>query len=271
LAGVIGHPIRHSLSPLVLNAAFAAAGLDWAYLAFDVAPGDGAAAVEAMRALGIGGLSVTMPHKDQVATAVDRLTDDAAALGAVNCVFWDGDQLVGDSTDGAGFLDALRAEIGWEPAGKRCLVAGAGGAARSIIRALGASGAADVAVANRTAAKAEAAAALAGPVGRVAGADDIAPADLVVNATSVGMGSPPGAHGPVPLDVAQLGPHQVVVDAVYVPRRTPLLAAAADRGAVTVDGVGMLVHQAGHAFRRWTGDEPPLEAMAAAARAHLDG
>jgi shikimate dehydrogenase len=261
VAGVIGHPIRHSLSPLLFNAAFAASDLDWVYAAFDVAEGAGADAIAAMRAIGLGGLSVTMPHKDVAAAAVDRLSVDAEALAAVNCVAWDGDELVGHNTDGPGFVDALQAEAGWSPEGRRCVVLGGGGAARAIARALGASGADEVVVVNRTEAKAVRTAAVAGRAGRVGRPEEVAEAELVVNATSVGMGASPGDTDPLPIDRNLLHAGQLVVDAVYLPRRTPLLAAATDRGARTLDGVPMLVHQAAIAFELWTGQPAPVRAM----------
>jgi shikimate dehydrogenase len=273
LAGVIGHPIRHSRSPAICNAAFAAAGLDWVYVAFDVADGGAPAALDAVRALGLGGLSVTMPHKHAVAAAVDRLTPEARALDAVNCVVPDGTELVGHNTDGAGLLRSLAADAGFDPAGRSCVVVGAGGAGRAVAAALAGAGAASVAVVNRTAGAGTDAAALAGPVGRYvggAGADDavaaLAAADLVVHATSVGMGTPSGADGPRPFDPATLHAGQVVVDIVYQPLHTPLLAAAAAQGATVVDGLGMLVHQAAVAFELWTGVEAPVAAMAEAAR-----
>lgn len=259
-AGVIGSPVRHSRSPAILNAAFAAAGLDWCFLAFEVAPGDAPRALEGMRALGLGGLSVTMPHKDAVAAAVDDLSDDAALLGAVNCVVpAGGGALRGESTDGPGFVRSLL-DAGFDPAGRRCCVLGAGGAARAVVLALARAGAAEVAVVNRTAARAEAAAALAGGVGRVATAVD-PDADLVVNATSVGMGGDPS----LPLDPALLQAGQWVADLVYVPLETPLLAAARAAGCHAVDGLGMLVHQAAVAFEIWTGEDAPVEAMRLAA------
>jgi shikimate dehydrogenase len=222
-----------------------------------------------MRALGIEGLSVTMPHKTAIAGAVDRLSPTARALGAVNTVVRDGTELVGESTDGAGFLDALRLDHGFDPDGRRCLVLGAGGAARAIVLALASAGAAAIVVVNRTPARAEAAARLAGSRGRVGLVEEVSEADLVVNATPVGMaGGEPGAL-PGPVDPARLGPGQVVVDLVYHPLRTPLLDAAADRGADAVDGIGMLVHQAGHALRLWTGQKPPLRVMIEAARSAL--
>jgi shikimate dehydrogenase len=265
LAAVIGSPIRHSLSPAIHNAAFAAAGLDWRFLALEVAPGDARRALDGMRALGFGGLSVTTPHKDDVAALVDERTDDADALGAVNCVVpLPAGGLRGDNTDGPGFVAALRA-TGIDPAGLRCRVLGAGGAARSVVLALARAGAAEVGVVNRTPAKAERAAALAGAVGLVTDRWD--DADLVVNATSVGM----GGTGQVPLDVAALTQDHIVAELVVHPVRTPLLEAAAAAGCRTVDGVGMLVHQAAAAFESWTGAAAPVGVMEEAARAGLGG
>lgn len=261
VAAVIGSPVAHSRSPRIHNAAFAAAGLDWTFAAFEVAPGDAARALDGMRALGLAGLSVTMPHKDAVADAVDERSDDAARLGAVNCVVpVGGGRLRGESTDGLGFVRSL-ADADFDPAGARCCVLGGGGAARAVVLALARAGAGTVTVVNRTAARAQAAAALAAGVGRVAA--DVSEAgdhELVVNATSVGMRS----HE-VPLDPSVLGAGQVVADLVYEPLETPLLAAARAAGCRTVDGLGMLVHQAALAFELWTGEAAPIEAMRAAA------
>jgi shikimate dehydrogenase len=278
VAGVIGWPVRHSLSPALLNAAFDAVGVDWVYLAFEVPEGGAGPAVAAMRSLGLGGLNVTMPHKAAVHDAVDERTPVAAALGAVNTVFWRGDHLVGDNTDGAGFVDALRLDAGVDPAGRRCVVVGAGGAGRAVARALGEAGAADVSVVNRTSAPAARAAALVGAVGRVGTHADIAAADVVVNATPIGMlgsgaasSSATSSSGEpaLPLDPASLRGGQVVVDLVYHPEVTPLILAAGEHGAVAISGLGMLVHQAAHAFRRWTGEDPPIDVMRAAARREL--
>jgi shikimate dehydrogenase len=258
---VIGTPVRHSLSPSIFGAAFDATGLDWTYLAFEVQPGALEAAVGATTALGIRGLSVTMPHKSAIVSLLDHITPGAARLDAVNCVtrLEDG-SLEGDNTDGAGLLMALEG-AGVAVAGASIVLLGAGGAARAIAAALGDAGAARVDVINRTTSRAEAAAALAGPAGRVGSWADVESADVVINATSVGMD--PG--GGLPLDVALLSDRHVVVDAVYHPVLTPLLAAAAERGARPVDGVGMLVGQAAVAFERWTGERAPLQAMLAAA------
>ena len=267
LAAVIGDPVRHSRSPALANAAFSAGNLPWAMVAFEVPAGSGAEAVEAARVLGIGGLMVTMPHKAEVIPALDRLTPAAAALGAVNSIAWEGDALVGDNTDGPGLVASLRTDRGIDLAGRRVAVLGAGGAARSVAWAVGDAGAAEVVVVDRTAARAETAAALAGPVGRVAPVEAVAEADVVVNATSVGMGAGADDDGPLPVPVEVLGDHQVVVDLVYQPLVTPLLRAAAAAGARSVDGLGMLVHQAARSIERWTGIVPDLAAMAAAARA----
>lgn len=265
LAAVIGSPVRHSLSPRLHNAAFAALGLDWVYVALEVAPGDVASALAGVRALGIAGLSVTTPHKEAVAQACDRLSDDAATLGAVNCVVPVGGELVGHNTDGPGFVASVLAS-GATVEGARCVVLGAGGAARAISLSLARSGASDVAVVNRTAARAEQAVAPLGATGRVVDAADpaevaaaLSAADVVVNATTVGMGDP----GPdeLPVDPAPLHGGQVVVDIVYRPLETPLLAAARHQGATAINGVPMLVHQAAVAFELWTGATAPVEVM----------
>jgi shikimate dehydrogenase len=187
LAAVIGEPVRHSLSPVLHNAAFAALELDWVYVALPVRAGDAGRAVAGMGALGIEGLNVTMPHKAAAAAAVDRCSPTAARLGAVNTVVRSADGLLGESTDGEGFVTALRVDEGFDPAGARCLVVGAGGAARAVVLALAEAGAAEVVVVARRAAAAAAAAALAGPAGRVGTAEQADGCGLVVNATPLGM------------------------------------------------------------------------------------
>lgn len=265
LAAVIGDPVRHSLSPALLNAGFTTAGLDWVYVALPVAEGDAGAALDAMRRMDIGGLSVTMPHKEAVAAAVDRCSSAAAALNAVNCVRREGDQLVGENTDGEGFVRSLVGELGVTPADRRFVVIGAGGAARAVIRALAAAGAADVAVVNRTLERAVVAAELAGETGRVGSSEDVAAADVIVNSTPVGMGDDTAL--PVPAELIE--PRHVVADLVYHPPTTPLLDAAAARGARTMNGLGMLLHQAAIQFELWTGHSAPVAEMRTAAEAEL--
>jgi len=253
------------------NAAFEALGLNWVYLAFDVAPEASAVrdALAGMRALGICGLSVTIPHKEAVAAAVDRRTSLADTLGAVNTVVLEpGGTLRGDNTDGPGFLRALQDDEGFDPTNKRCLVVGAGGAARAVVRSLADAGAAEVVVVNRTPARADAVVALAADCARVGVAAEAGEADLVVNATPLGMAGG-GAEDESPIDPVHLGPGQLVVDLVPNPAITPLIEAARSRGAAAANGLGMLVHQAAIAFRLWTGMDPPTATMSAAALAEL--
>jgi shikimate dehydrogenase len=257
VVGVIGYPVRHSLSPLLHNTAFAALGLNWTSVAFEVAPGQTGPALDGMRALGLAGLSVTMPHKAEAAVRVDECSAVATKLGAVNCVINRDGTLRGENTDGAGFLASLARAAGFDPAGKRCLVIGAGGAARAVVLALADEGA-TVTVINRTPARAQEVAALAGAAAR-----DVPPAeaDLVVNATPVGMEGASAGGGDWLVPPAILHPGQLVVDLVYAPRPTRWLAAAAAAGARTVDGLGMLVHQAAAQLELWTGMPAPVDAM----------
>jgi shikimate dehydrogenase len=268
VAGIIGWPVRHSLSPVIQNAAFAACDLDVVYLAFPVPAGQAGAALDAARLFGLLGLSVTMPHKSGVAGLVDHRSPTVAALGAANTVTFRNDgSTAGESTDGGGFLDSLRLDHGIEPAGLAVAVLGAGGAARSVVRSLAEAGCREIVVVNRTASAAEAAVALAPRVARGGRTRDVTDADLIVHATPLGMGD----STELPIDAALLRPGQVVADLVYHPRRTPLLLAASERGCRIVDGLGMLVHQGARQFTLWTGVEAPREIMRAAAEAALAG
>jgi shikimate dehydrogenase len=261
VVGVIGDPVRHSLSPTLHNAAFRALGLDWVSVAFPVAPGALDAALTGARAMGVRGLSVTMPFKEAAAAQMDRTSATASRLGAVNCVVVEADGLVGHNTDGQGFLGSLRRGAGFDPSGRRCLVVGAGGAARAVVLALADAGASEVVVVGRTPDRAAEAATMAGDLGRVGTAGDAAAADLVVNATPAGMAATLGAGELPPVDPALLGPGQLAVDLVYVPRPTRWLELASDRGASVLDGLGMLVHQAAAQIELWTGQAGPVEAM----------
>ena len=260
VAAVIGEPVAHSLSPAVHNAAFATLGIDWVFVALPTPAGGAASALDAMATCGLGGLSVTMPLKAEVAGCLERLDPLAAALGAVNCVARDGAGLVGHNTDASGF-GAWLAAAGHPLDGARILVVGAGGAGRAVVAGALGAGAASVVIVNRSRGPAAIAAELDAERCVVGSFDDVGSADVVVNATSVGMGSQPG----LPLPAASLRPGQVVCDLVYDPVETELLRAAREVGAEALDGVGMLIHQAADAFRLWTGVEPPLAAMAAAA------
>ena len=267
VAAVIGDPVRHSRSPAIHNAAFAAAGIDWVFTAFEVPAGGGAAALDTMRVLRLAGLSVTMPLKAEVAEAVDVRDDEVEVLGAANCIVPIGDgRLRAVNTDAAGFVSGLEADADVSPEGLRVVLLGGGGAARAVAWGLAAAGAVDVAVINRTPAKAQAAAAIANAAGRAASGrvgtiDDVAAADIVVNATSVGM----GADSSMPCDPDLLRPGQVAVDLVYEPLETAWLAALRQRGVEAHNGLSMLAYQAAAAFELWTGIEPPVDAMRRAA------
>jgi shikimate dehydrogenase len=264
VAAVIGSPVRHSLSPALHNAGFQTMGVDWVYTAFEVAPGGAQAALDAMRVFGLGGLSVTMPHKEAVADLVDELDPAAAALHSVNTVVPIGDgRLKGYSTDGAGFVASLAAQ---EVAvvGQRVCVLGAGAAARAIVDAVARAGAASITVVNRSADRAHVAADLAGGIGVLGQRDAVGECDILINATSVGMGSTDA-----PCDVRLLHDRQVVADIVYHPRCTALLAAARGVGARTVEGLGMLVHQAVLQQQLWVGVAADASVMWAAAEREL--
>ncbi|MGA0916433.1 MAG: shikimate dehydrogenase family protein, partial [Ilumatobacteraceae bacterium] len=213
---VVGHPVSHSLSPAIHNAAFAAAGLPWEMIAQDVSPEDGPGLVAAAREQGLRGLAVTMPHKVVVAETVDSLDPAASALRSVNTVVFADGTAHGLSTDGDGFVDSLRA-AGHDPAGTTVVLIGAGAAARSIVDGLSRAGAARVLISNRTPAAAEEAARLASVAeavesGGVAAA--IAAADIVVNTTSVGMGADSDS---CPIEPSLLTGAHVIVDIVYHP------------------------------------------------------
>lgn len=272
VAALIGSPVTHSLSPVIHRAAFAAAGADWSYVAFDVEAGRADGALDAARVLGIGGLSVTTPHKEQVAQCVDGLAPAAALLRSVNTVVVEaGGRLVGDSTDGRGFVASL-AEAGIDVGGINVAVLGAGAAARSVVSALDQAGAERIVVVGRTPERAAEAIALAPQIARVAGPDpmvDIAVADLIVNATSVGFGADPDDPASMPLDPAVLHPEHLVADLVYHPLETSFLRAARRAGARTFDGLGMLVHQAALQQELWLGHRPDVAAMRAAAEDEL--
>jgi shikimate dehydrogenase len=263
VAGIIGDPVSHSRSPAIHNAAFAASGIDWVFVAFAVPRGMAARALDGVRALDIAGLSVTMPHKSDAAGACDELTPSAAALGAVNTVVARDRALLGDSTDGEGLLRSLHDE-GVDPTGMRVVVLGAGGAARAIVHALGGQGA-SVTVAARRLDAAEAAAALT-PAGAAISMDTVggavAACDVLVNATPLGMR---GERPPFPAEA--LTGRRLVVDTVYHPAATPLLEEARARGVPHANGLGMLVHQAAIAFETFTGAPAPLDVMRAAATA----
>lgn len=257
LTGILGWPVDHSLSPAMHNAAFEEMGLNWAYLAFAVHPDRIAEAVHGLAAAGCAGLNVTIPHKQAVLDLCSSISPAAAAIGAVNTLVPDGaGGFRGDNTDAEGFIRSVDEAAPVDLAGVDVLMIGAGGAGRAVAFALKERGAV-LRVANRTPEKA-AELGIHVPFDPPALDRAASRCALVVNATSLGMGSDEVPEG---LPLVGLGPDQVVVDLVYRPGGTPWLAAAAGRGARTVDGLGMLLHQGAAAFSQWTGREAPLSAM----------
>ena len=276
LLGIFGHPVRHSLSPRMHNAAFEHLGLKYCYLAFDVDPSRLSEAVAAIRALNMLGANVTIPHKVEIIKFLDELSRDARLMGAVNTIHNRDGVLTGYNTDGCGMLEALEKEAGFVPADKKAVVIGAGGAARAACVSLLTSGAREVVIINRTEEKAfqlrdhisslmDTSGADLGraDLGRVAAAGleelpgALEGADLLVNATSVGM------HGDESIieDASLVSPGMVVCDFVYRPTLTRFLEIAKSRGAKAVSGTSILLYQGVQAFAIWTGMEAPVEVM----------
>jgi shikimate dehydrogenase len=257
---VLGYPVAHSRSPAMQNAALAELGLvgEWSYGAIEVAPDELEPRVRAMPGEGFVGANVTVPHKSAALALADSLSETAREIGAANTLVFADGEIHADNTDAQGLLDALPEP----PGGKRALVLGAGGAARAIVWALLREGA-EVDVWNRTALRSRHLCEELG--GRPVDAPAAPDYGLVVNSTAVGLhGEDPFAELPLARDRFAAG--QIVVDMVYGAAPTPLLAAAAAAGARTVDGLEVLVRQGAHSLRIWTGREPPLDAMRAAAR-----
>jgi shikimate dehydrogenase len=257
---VLGHPVGHSRSPAMQNAALDALGLaeEWSYEAIEVPPDRFEARVRAMPAEGFAGANVTVPHKSGALALADDLSETAREIGAANTLIFEDGGIRADNTDAAGLLNALPAP----PGGKRALVLGAGGAARAVVWALLREGA-EVEVWNRTEIRSRNLCEELG--GKPVAAPDQATHDLLVNTTAVGLrGEDPFEE--LPLTADRFAAEQVVVDLVYGAEPSRLLAAAAADGATVVDGIEVLVQQGALSLRIWTGREPPLDAMRAAAR-----
>lgn len=257
---VLGHPVSHSRSPAMHTAGLAEMGLggEWSYEAIDVLPEEFAERVGAMPREGFVGANVTVPHKGAALALATKASSEAREIGAANTLTFAGGEIHADNTDGAGLLAALPAS----PRAKRSLVLGAGGAARAAIWALGKEGA-EVTVWNRTAARAVA---VAGEFGAgVAEATEPGDFDLLVNATAVGLGGE-DPFAELPLDPESFRAGQVVVDLVYGEGESALVSAARAAGAEVVDGLEVLARQGAASLRIWTGREPPLDVMLAAAR-----
>jgi len=259
-ACVIGHPVAHSRSPLIHGYWLKTLGIAGAYARADVAEGDFPNFFRHLRSQGYVGANVTVPHKEAAFRLVDARDDAARAIGAVNTVWYEGDRFVGGNTDAYGFIAHLDATLPrWNETTRRAVVLGAGGAARAVIHALLERGV-EIAVVNRTQARAQG---LAAHFGQRVSVESflglpqrLGRADLVVNTTSLGMMGAP----PLDLDLVALKPTAIVYDIVYVPLETEFLRAAKQRGHRIVDGLGMLLHQAVPGFARWFGATPRVTA-----------
>jgi shikimate dehydrogenase len=256
---VVGWPIEHSRSPTIHRYWLKELGLPGSYEKFAVLPGEFGQFADKIGENSLVGVNVTAPHKEAAFAACDARTPVADALGAVNTLWRQDGRLWGDNTDVAGFLANLdEATPGWGERKKLAVVVGAGGAARGIVYALLSRGFEQVAIVNRTHARAEALAAHFGGSTTAAPWADLAielrKADLLVNASTLGMMGQP----PLAVELSALPKHAVVADAVYVPLRTPLIEAASARGLRVAEGLGMLLHQAAPAFARWFGARPTV-------------
>ncbi|MFN4033175.1 MAG: shikimate dehydrogenase [Fimbriimonadales bacterium] len=269
LTGVLGYPVRHSLSPAMHNAAFRALDLNWVYLAFETPPSALPDAIAGMRGLRLRGLNLTIPHKQAVIPLLDELTDSARQVGAVNTLFWVGERLIGDNTDAAGFLHALR-EHGVEPTGQTVLILGAGGAARAVAYALQQQRC-QLIIANRTPERAQQLAQAFTTTPIALTPDALKPLlnqlDGVVNCTALGM--TPDVDSCPPIEWERLPDRAWACDLVYRPLQTRFLQGAHARGLTAIDGLGMLVYQGALAFERWTGLPAPINTMRSAAEQAL--
>ncbi len=260
LAGVIGHPIGHSKSPKLHGYWLKTYGLAGHYVPMDVAPEDLESVLRTLPKAGYVGANVTVPHKEAALQIADHVSDRAAKIGAANTLVFQPDGSIhADNTDGYGFMENLLAGApDWNPQDGPAVVFGAGGAARAVLQALVEAGVPEIMLTNRTRARADQLKAEFGPritvVDWVKAGNVIENAELVVNTTSLGMQGQPELR--VPLDGLQ--PGAVVTDLVYVPLKTRLLQAAEEAGCTTVDGLGMLLHQAVPGFERWFGKRPEV-------------
>lgn len=260
--GLIGNPVEHSRSPKMHNGAFAALGLDHIYELWQTEDDEVAVRVASIREQGIGGANVTVPHKQAVMPYLDEVSETARRIGAVNTIIPRGDRLIGDNTDAYGFTASIAEKYpAFVP--ERAVVLGAGGASRAVIVALQQMGASEVLIANRTRSRADD---LAAELGAAAvdwdGLHEVLPTTtIIVNTTSLGW------HDEVVLPaetISLLPANALVMDLTY--RQTPFLQAGADHGLLTLDGLGMLIHQGARSFQLWFGTEPPIDVMTAAAR-----
>ncbi len=268
LTGVFGQPVAENPTQCMMEAAYNDCGLEWRYLTIEVAPENLEQAVGGLRAMGFRGANLTIPHKVAVIQYLDGISDAAAMMGAVNCIVRKGDHLLGENTDGKGFVQSLK-ELK-DPAGKKIVMFGAGGAARAIGVETALAGAAEITIVNRSAERGAALVKLLNEKTEVRTrfelwdgdytlADDV---DVVINATSIGLY--PDVDAIFPLDFSSLKSNMIVSDVIPNPPLTHLLREAAKIGCPTLDGLGMLVNQGVIGFQLWTGVDPDPRVMRAA-------
>jgi len=270
LVGVFGQPVAENPSVLMQEAAFRALGLNWRYLTIEVYPEDLPDAMRGLRAFNMKGINLTMPHKVEVLKYLDEVTENARLMGAVNTVRCEGKRLIGENTDGKGFMRSLREDAQVDPAGKHVVVLGAGGAARAITVELALAGAAHLTVVNRSVERGQSLVRLLNERTPVTaefvpwkGAYSIPPAtDVLVNSTSIGLF--PNVNDRPDIDYDTIMPNMTVCDVIPNPPHTPFLKEAEARGAHTLDGLGMVVYQGAIGFKMWTGRDAPTAVMRAA-------
>ncbi|PIE36204.1 shikimate dehydrogenase [candidate division KSB3 bacterium] len=267
LVGVFGHPVAENPTIVMQEAAFRACELNWRYLTIEVLPEDLGDAFKGLRAMNMQGINLTIPHKVEVLKYLDEVAPDAALMGAVNTVRRDGDRLIGENTDGKGFLRSLRDDAQVDPSGKRVVILGAGGAARAIGVELALAGTSHITIVNRSVERGQELVNLLNDKTQTAAAVvewnssyKIPPeTDVLVNATSIGLF--PDIEAKPDISYESLTSEMVVCDVIPNPPRTPFLQEAESRGAATLDGLGMLVYQGAIGFTMWTGVEAPVQVM----------
>ncbi len=252
--GLIGYPVEHSFSPLMHNNAFEALGLDYCYVTFPVEPARLEEAIKGIRALGIAGINVTIPHKEAVIKFLDRIDDEAKEIGAVNTVVNKEGLLIGYNTDGRGFMASLN-ENCYSPKGKRIFILGAGGASRAVAYYLSME-ASELLIYDIDRQKTlNLIKSLKGKIRMAEDISEVKTADIIINATPLGLKS----DDPSPMNIELLHKDQIVCDLIY--KETRLLKEASRKGCQTLDGLGMLLWQGVFAFELWTGKKPPIEVM----------